>query len=572
MKLRPASLRWQFVIAFFFVSAAPVLIASYIAAWAISNAFERNVDQWLHTVAQYIQRQVYDQQEEAEKSAKVIATGLASRYPTTGEANEILQPFADLLAVSGYDLIGVYDEFGEPKYRFGSIQLLPNTKAPVGKSILVVQKSQGTGLAISATWPLKLGESNYFLMVANGLDTSFFGASSLIDALEIKLFKRKPDGTWHAENSFSLPPEVPVALAEKNEVVTAVVKPDDEIAAAFVGLRDGQGKLVAIIACRLSDTSSAVFEGYSRWHFFAMLAGIAGLLSMLVGYVVASRISRPARLLTQGLRAVAAGDFRTRVPERGSLELRGLAGGFNMMAAQLQRLREMETKMRRQEQFASLGQAAAVIAHEIRNPLGIIKTSSQLIRRKSELEPESDRLVSFVLDEVDRIERLVQDILDYVRPKDTQRKRINLSELIDRLVTMSAPVLRKQCVGYEVTGNKDPVWVLADPDQLYQAFLNLVLNATDAMPEGGTLKLQMDRAGDQVTVLVRDTGAGVNEEVAAKIFEPFVTTKAKGTGLGLAKTRAIIEEHGGDITFESKPGEGATFIVKLPLAKAEIAK
>jgi len=99
-----------------------------------------------------------------------------------------------------------------------------------------------------------------------------------------------------------------------------------------------------------------------------------------------------------------------------------------------------------------------------------------------------------------------------------------------------------------------------------------VLNATDAMPEGGTLKLQVDRAGDQVTVLVRDTGAGVNEEVAAKIFEPFVTTKAKGTGLGLAKTRAIIEEHGGDITFESKPGEGATFIVKLPLAKVEIAK
>ncbi|WP_428480840.1 sensor histidine kinase [Roseomonas gilardii] len=221
-------------------------------------------------------------------------------------------------------------------------------------------------------------------------------------------------------------------------------------------------------------------------QLFVTLSLCAGLLSFAVGLVVSARISRPVRDLTAGLRQVASGNYAARVRESGVGELAELAGGFNAMTEQLERLRSMEAEMRRRETLATLGEAATTIAHEIRNPLGIIKTSSQVIRSRDELSPGTGRLLDFVLDEVKRIDHLVQDLIDYARPRALRLQVLDLAEdVIAGVADFAEPELSRRGITCVTLKPAAPVRIVGDAELLHQAFLNVLINAMEAMPEGG---------------------------------------------------------------------------------------
>jgi signal transduction histidine kinase len=230
----------------------------------------------------------------------------------------------------------------------------------------------------------------------------------------------------------------------------------------------------------------------------------------------------------------------------------------------------MESEMRRRAQFAALGEAAAVIAHEIRNPLGIIKTSSEIVRMKSALRPSESRLIGFVLEEVARIDRLVQDILDYVRPTETKKNAIDvLRDVVARAVELVQPELQRHGISCAVADGGGTAPVFGDADQLHQAVLNLILNAIAAMPNGGRLTVDFAREDGFIDINIEDEGTGVDPRLGDRIFDPFVTTKTKGTGLGLAKTRDIVVEHAGNLFYKTKPGGGTIFTIRLPLLARE---
>ncbi len=230
-----------------------------------------------------------------------------------------------------------------------------------------------------------------------------------------------------------------------------------------------------------------------------------------------------------------------------------------------QRLARAHAALVRSEQLGAMGRMAAGIAHEIRNPLGIIKNTAQLLREELDDAGVDTDLVRYIPEEVDRLNDTLTGYLEFAKDAPMRLETVDLVRLVRRTLKLVDRDLRAADV--EVLDNLDAVGQLplrADPRRLQQVVLNLVLNAVQAMPEGGTLEVRLEPRGAHTALHVRDTGTGMDPARAEEIFEPFVTSKEKGSGLGLHVVQRIVEGHGGRIELETEPGRGSTFTVVLP--------
>lgn len=240
-----------------------------------------------------------------------------------------------------------------------------------------------------------------------------------------------------------------------------------------------------------------------------------------------------------------------------------LVAGVLVYARRLARAR---AALLRGETLASMGRMAAGIAHEIRNPLGIIKNSAQLLRRELFERGEDTDLVDFIPEEIDRLDETLTGYLDFAREAPLRLEEVDLSVLLRRTLKLMEVDLERAGVRSRSDLDDDGSLVLqADPRRLQQVFLNLLLNAVQAMPEGGTLELSAEKLDGVVRLRVGDDGQGIEARRLDEIFEPFSTSREKGSGLGLFIVRRIVEEHHGRIDVDSEPGRGTTFTLELPL-------
>jgi signal transduction histidine kinase len=291
------------------------------------------------------------------------------------------------------------------------------------------------------------------------------------------------------------------------------------------------------------------------------------LLAVAVGFaalLVAQRLLSPIRTLTEGVKAVGAGDLSRQVAVRSRDEIGVLAREFNAMAASLARQR---SELLRAERLAAVGRIASQITHEIRNPLNAISLNAELLAE--ELGPggagEAPALLKAIGREIDRLNAVVEDYLRFARLPKPHKAREDLNEILSGLLDFIAPEMAAARVEVrrELRPGLPPV--LGDEGQLRAAFLNLLRNGREAMPGGGTVTVRTRLAeGGEVEAEVRDTGAGIPEEVLPRIFDPFYSTKERGTGLGLAFALQVAQEHGGSLRCESQPGRGAAFFLRLP--------
>ena len=231
--------------------------------------------------------------------------------------------------------------------------------------------------------------------------------------------------------------------------------------------------------------------------------------------------------------------------------------------------RRLEDKLHHAERLASLGEMVASVSHEIKNPLGIVRSTAELLnKRLKELAPTSKHLAEIIITETSRLDNIVREFLDFARPQVLNFASASINDPVLKVIEFIQPELAKKNINLEQ--NLDPEIYSIDIDQnmLYRVFLNLFVNAVQALPDGGTLSIESSliRKGrtENVIVKVADTGIGIAEEKLGMIFTPFYTNKNRGTGLGLAIVKNIIEEHNGTIEVESKEGEGTTFIITLP--------
>ncbi len=240
--------------------------------------------------------------------------------------------------------------------------------------------------------------------------------------------------------------------------------------------------------------------------------------------------------------------------------------------SQLMKMDLLEKKLRQSERLASLGQLASGIAHEIRNPLGIIKTISQTLHLEA-LETGEDSLaegLNIIESETDRANKVIKGMLDFARPEPLQLKPTDGALLLSDLLAIMRSLSKQHQV--KIESHLQPVPPLqADADRLKQAVMNLLLNGIQSMENGGTLTLTLEKENDHLAqITITDQGNGIDEKTLPHIFDPFFTTKDGGTGLGLSVTHRIIEEHRGTIDVNSHPGKGTAFTLHLPLAQFRI--
>lgn len=235
-----------------------------------------------------------------------------------------------------------------------------------------------------------------------------------------------------------------------------------------------------------------------------------------------------------------------------------------------QELMQSQEQLRQTEQLAELGTLASGMAHEIGTPMNVILGRAEHLMQRTEDEKTKKGLETIIA-QVERITKIMNQLLSIARRRPSERCGVNLQQTIADTLDVVQERLRRHRIDVEAEPEEGIPLVHANPDQMSQILLNLVINAIQAMPEGGTLRIGLRVAGDQVRLSIADTGSGIPTEDLAKIFEPFYTTKdpGKGTGLGLTVVKGIVQEHGGRITVESQVGEGTTFLLTFPASTSQ---
>lgn len=237
-----------------------------------------------------------------------------------------------------------------------------------------------------------------------------------------------------------------------------------------------------------------------------------------------------------------------------------------IMETRAQERRELERQLHESKRLAALGKMIASVSHEIKNPLGIVRSTAEILgRRISKVAPGNEHLAGIIVEETSRLDRIVREFLDFARPKELTLAPASLNELIRRLLAFMEPNFQEKEIRLTLRLDAELPEILMDGEQIYQVLFNIVFNAVHAMSEqGGILIIRTAVLPDgRVSAEIADTGCGMSKDKLAQIFTPFYTDKNRGTGLGLAITKNIIDKHGGSIAVQSREGAGTTFTVSL---------
>jgi signal transduction histidine kinase len=293
----------------------------------------------------------------------------------------------------------------------------------------------------------------------------------------------------------------------------------------------------------------------------------AGLLG---AWLISRGLSRPLQRLTQDMAVVGTGKLDHPIAVVSRDEVGELARSF---ASMTDRLNQSRAKVVQSEKLASIGEMSAAVAHGLRNPLASLRAAAQLVR-KHPASPSAAEHLDAILNEVDRLDRRISHLLSFSRPAPFNPTPESLPRMVDDVLPAMSQPIQAHGIELQVDIPPDLPRVKVDPTQVEQAVLEIVTNALDAMPQGGTLRIVASTASNgassgDVVLEVSDTGAGIPDAALASVFEPFFTTRQEGTGLGLAIAKRYVEQNGGRLEIESRQGRGTTVRLRLPSIAAD---
>jgi signal transduction histidine kinase len=407
------------------------------------------------------------------------------------------------------------------------------------------------------------------VVAQNGIASARQNLRDALDAIERYLseatyFSGREEFTGYRRDIVDLDARVVGAAAAlgSSELVTGDGQEADRslanLLSRFHGLKNNlraQGKQ---IAQKLSDNERRAVE------IAFVLSGL-GLLLAVGAALVMVRTLRPLRVLREHSRQIAGGDYARRTGIASRDEIGDLAREFDAMAAAIE---EREHRLIRSERLAIVGRMAAHITHEIRNPLASLGLNVELLGDEVGADnQEARKLVTSIGNEVDRLSDITENYLRFVRLPKPKLEREDLGAIVTSVLEFSGSELKLAGVTWTIRVEPGVPDVLVDESQIRQAVLNLVRNAKEAMPDGGRIDVDLSRTQDgMVRLALADSGPGICRENLDKIFEPFFSTKAKGTGLGLALVQQLVLDHGGRIDVDCPEGGGTRFTICLTAA------
>ncbi len=344
-------------------------------------------------------------------------------------------------------------------------------------------------------------------------------------------------------------------------------------------------KVLGVMDIELSlETMYASIEEFKKRH---LRNGIIGFVLVILTFVVIITflIDRPIHKMISTIKRIEEGDLSARMQTDKKDELGLLAKSFNRMVESLEKAKEEleeyhKQQLERAARLASIGEVASGIAHEIRNPLTSISCAIQVLQVEIRDESRSRKIIYEIQNQIKRLDSTIKDLLNYARPAPPLLKPSKVDEVIEKAKFFVSAEANKWNVDIEIDKMGDMPEIKIDPNQMQQVFMNIMINAIQAMPSGGKLTISLRikkseeiadeirrRVGGGRVLLIsfKDTGEGIQPDDIKNIFEPFFSKKSKGSGLGLSISRRIVREHGGEITCTSVPGKGSIFDIYLPI-------
>ena len=425
---------------------------------------------------------------------------------------------------------------------------------------------------------IAVAEADKPLYVVGGqkLSNDFFASLEVPAGMRV-LFYQNVGGRFSRErlidpsgmlaSADKIAPLIDQARTERQELSTIVHWSSDERddeAFHAIPLRDENGNIPGIL---LAGTSRRPYVQLGRHIRSAGLfaAGAGLVLAALFSGWAAARVTRPVVQLAEAAREVAAGNWYAQADVTSSDELGELAASFNRMTRDLTEQRE---RLVQTERVAAWRELARRLAHELKNPLFPLQlTVENLVRARQQspalFEEIFQESAATLLAEIETLKEVIARFSDFARMPQPQWQSVDLNEIASKVVRLFQPQCGESIV-CKLELAEDLPRLEADPELLHRAISNLVLNAMDAMPKGGTLSVGTRQQPGQIILFVSDTGVGLTPEECERIFTPYYTSKTHGTGLGLAIVQSVVSDHHGRITVNSKPGEGTTFVIELP--------
>ncbi|MGC9948941.1 MAG: ATP-binding protein [Bryobacteraceae bacterium] len=437
-----------------------------------------------------------------------------------------------------------------------------------------------TALALVAVRLASVGDSKLYVVGGEALDRDFLSSFVLPDGMRALLF-REPQSIAGASGPIPrtapLAPLIDAVRKQRRELTRTVQWSADAVdaetfhAIPLIGPGNGPGKdpgagdeLMGAFLVGSSRGPQVRLERFMlRIEILVAAGGI--LLALLVAFWTTARITRPVEALAAGARAVAAGDWRTQVDVHSSGEIGALAAAFNQMTRDLL---EQRDRLVQAERVAAWRELARRLAHELKNPLFPLQITVENLQRARAAHPEQFDEVfrestATLLAELGKLRGIVGRFSDFAKMPQPQLETVDLNGLVRDSLKLFEAQMQAAGVALRLDLAADLRAIQADPGQLGRALQNLVLNAIDAMPAGGTLAMRTAPHEGGVRLEVSDTGQGLTQEECDRLFTPYYTTKTHGTGLGLAIVQSVISDHAGRIGVRSEPGKGTTFVIDL---------
>jgi len=329
--------------------------------------------------------------------------------------------------------------------------------------------------------------------------------------------------------------------------------------------------VIGILEVNLEEAATANIIQKNQFRAVVISLLALAILIFIILRLFEKIINRPLSELKDQMKKVQAGNFGVQFQPKKNDEIGDLTRSFNIMVANLKKanleIEELHSReMERAGHLASMGELAAGLAHEIKNPIAGIKGALGVIDQRTDPSAPEKEIFTEMLHQIDRIYNIVQDLLSYARPRDVDLKAANPSECIQRAVHLARSQTKDKDIKFHFEKSKEEIHIRCDENKIQEVILNLLINSIAAIEENGEISISMNQKNKRwLEIAIRDDGKGIKAEYLTQVFNPFFTTRRRGTGLGLSICKKIIEAHKGSIDVQSEEGKGTVFAIRLPL-------